>query len=472
MSGDGPLARMTGIVKRFGPVVANAGIDFAVHPGEIHALLGENGAGKTTLMNVLYGLTRPDAGEIFLHGRAVRLRSPLDAIAEGVGMVHQHFMLVPTLTVAENTMLGERGGALLRRSEVAAVRRSLGELGDRYGLDVDPDARVWQLSVGERHRVEILRALHRHARLLILDEPTASLAPTEIEHLLPRLREMAADGAAIVIITHHLDEVMAVADRITVLRRGERVATLRPEETSAAELARLMVGRDVALVNLLTGEARTSEEGSAGGQPAGLPLFEVSNLEARSDRGLPALRQVSFTVGAGEVVAVAGVDGSGQAEMEEVLFGLRRPTGGGFRLLGRDLTGLGPAELMAAGIGLIPSDRYRRGLIGQLSAAENLVFDRIDREPFGTHLSIRRRPILARARELIERFSIRVESPATPARTLSGGNSPASSAGPGSSPPTSGSCSPRNRPGGSTWGPSNSYGRSSGRSGTRGPGSC
>jgi ABC-type uncharacterized transport system ATPase subunit len=410
---------MKAVAKSFGPVRALAGVDFDLRPGEIHALLGENGAGKTTLMNTLYGMFPPDDGAIAIGGREMQFRSPQDAIAEGVGMVHQHFMLVPTLTVAENMVLGERGRPLLRRRDLAAVAERLTELAGRYGLEIDPRARVWQLSVGEQQRVEILRALYKGARILILDEPTATLTPLETERLFPKLRALAAEGASIVFITHHLEDVISWADRITVLRRGERVGTLRPSDSSAGELARMMVGRDVRLMQVVAGERSAS--GTKEATRAG-PALTVEGLHAEGDRGTPALRNVSFSVAPGEILAIAGVEGNGQPELEEVLFGLRNPRAGTVSLDGRDVTGVDPAERLGLGLGLVPSNRYRRGVIRELSVAENLVLDRIGEAPFGTELRMNRREMAKQAEELIQRFSIQVSGPHQLAGTLSGGN--------------------------------------------------
>ncbi|HSI81805.1 MAG TPA: ABC transporter ATP-binding protein [Solirubrobacterales bacterium] len=420
---------MHGVEKRFGRTVALAGVDFDLEENEIHALLGENGAGKTTLMNVLYGLIRPDAGSISIGGSPIRPRNPEDAIEAGVGMVHQHFKLVPTLTVAENMVLGERGGPMLSRRRLASISAQLSELGERYGLEVDPRARVWQLSVGEQQRVEILRALYRKAKILILDEPTATLTPIEIERMFPKLRLLADEGASIVFITHHLEEVVRWADRITVLRHGERVGTLAPRETTTPELARMMVGRDVTLMRVVAGErilADDDEGAPAAGKPAtdgGIrEVLAVDGLNARGDRGVPALRDLSFSVAAGEILAIAGVEGNGQPELEEALFGLRHAKAGTVELEGRDLTRAEPDERLRAGLALVPSDRYRRGVIRDLTVAENLVLDRIGDPPFSTRRGIDRSAVSEHARALISKYSIQVSGPEQRAGTLSGGN--------------------------------------------------
>ncbi|MGH2554279.1 MAG: ABC transporter ATP-binding protein [Actinomycetota bacterium] len=423
---DDLVVDMQGIVKRFGDVVANDDVHFELRGGEIHALLGENGAGKTTLMNILYGLIPPDEGTIHVRGHPVRIRSSQDAIALGIGMVHQHFMLVPTLTVAENMILGEKGSLSLTKADLRVVKDRVDELGGRYGLSVPAGAYVWQLSVGEQQRVEILRALYRNAQILILDEPTATLAPNEVEHVLDKLQAMARDGASIVIITHHLDEVMACADRITVLRKGRHVATVLPADTSTGDLARLMVGRDVSLARFVVeqAEGRIQLEESESTRATGgrRKLLEVQGLSAVSDRGTEAIRDVSIEVAEGEIVAIAGVEGNGQSELEEVLCGLRPPVRGTIRLQGSDVTGARPSALLRGGVGFIPSDRYRRGLIRQLSVAENLVLDRIDRRPFGSRFLLRPKAILANANRLIRDFAITVSRPSQPAGKLSGGN--------------------------------------------------
>jgi simple sugar transport system ATP-binding protein len=418
-----PVVSMQAIVKRYGGVTALDGVDFDLRAGEVHGLLGENGAGKTTLMNLLFGLVQPDGGTISLDGVPVRLQNPRDAVARGVGMVHQHFMLVPTLTVAENVLLGKRGGVALTKRDVATVAERLRAVSARYGLGVEPSSYVWQLSVGEQQRAEILRALYHDARILVLDEPTATLTPLEAEQVLPRLRAMAEEGKSVVLITHHLDEVIAHSDRITVLRGGRHIETLRPDETSTRALARLMVGRDVSAIAAVgLGMAPPAEADAAAPAPAPKPMLEVAGLEARGSMGVLALRGLDLSVARGEIVAIAGVEGNGQAELEEVLLGLRRTTAGTVLLDGRDMTSLVPADRLGEGVGFIPSDRYRRGLVRSLSVADNLVLDRIGRDPYGTWLSVSRRAIAANARRQVERFSIRVSRPEEPAGKLSGGN--------------------------------------------------
>ena len=424
-SGSDPLVEMRGITKRFGSLTAVAGADFNLRSGEIHALLGENGAGKTTLMNLLYGLEHPDAGTIHIDGNPVNFRSAHDAIEAGIGMVHQHFQLVPRLSVAENAILGASEGRRVRLPDLAEVAAALEDLGERYGLPVSATSLVGDLSVGEQQRVEILRALYRGARILILDEPTATLSPAETDHLIGQLKAMAGSGTAIVMITHHLDEVMTAADRITVLRAGANVATVPADETSPLELARLMVGREVTMLSEV-GEAE--ETGArARSESTGPAVLTLENLSSASEAGTSGEQArnfsgVSLEVRAFEIVTIAGVEGNGQAELEAVLCGLSQPAVGRIRLGQADVTDMAPRQLLDAGVGMIPSDRYRHGLIRGLSVAENLVYDRIDRAPYGRRLRIDPRAVAARGADLVARFSIAVQSPSTEASTLSGGN--------------------------------------------------
>jgi simple sugar transport system ATP-binding protein len=392
--------------------VANDGVDLEVRAGEVHALLGENGAGKSTLSNVLTGLYRPDAGSIELWGEPVELHSPRDAIEAGVGMVHQHFRLVPTFTVAENVALGERGPFRRRQAE-ERVR----ELGRRHGLPVDPTARVWQLSVGQQQRVEILKALARDARVLILDEPTAVLTPQEAEVLFGVLRGMAAEGRAIVFISHKLDEVVAVSDRVTVLRDGRSVATVDTGGTTTRELARLMVGREVVL--------RTARPERAEGTAAFADrpdALRLAGVEARDDRGDEALRAVDLTVRAGEILGVCGVAGNGQRELAEVVAGMRRVEAGTVEVAGRALPSPDPRAARRAGVAHVPQDRLRTGTAPSLAVEDNLALTAYRAAPLSSGPFVRRQRIRSRAQELMGRFDVKATGPGSPVRLLSGGN--------------------------------------------------
>jgi general nucleoside transport system ATP-binding protein len=402
-----PLVSMRGIVKEFPGIRANDRIDFELTPGEIHALLGENGAGKTTLMNVLSGLYRPDAGTVEIGGERVELRSPRDAIGRGVGMVHQHFRLVGRFTVAENVTLGwHTPRALIGRR---ALERDVARLAAVYGMQVEAGRPVWQLSVGEQQRVEILKTLYRGARVLILDEPTAVLTPQEAEALFESIRNMAAEGRGVVLITHKLAEVEAVADRVTVLRRGIRVATVPRRETTHGELARLMIGRDLA------------RAAAPAAREPGPDLLRLESLEVDDDRGLRAVRGADLVVREGEIVGLAGVAGNGQRELAEAIVGLRPVGAGRILLRGEDVSRRSIQRRIDAGIGYMPEDRLRDGVAPALSVTENLVAKSYRRPPVGRALLVDYRAAGAYAAELVERFDVR-GSLASPTATLSGGN--------------------------------------------------
>ncbi len=404
-----PAVELTGITKSFGRLVANDGVSLSVAPASIHALVGENGAGKTTLMKTLFGLYQPDAGVIRLNGEPVRFRSPADALARGLGMVHQHFMLVRPLTVAENITLAHEitNGPLLDIGRAVAKVRDLSE---RFGLRVDPAARIENLSVGEEQRVEILKALYHGARILILDEPTAVLTPQETEELFGVLRALKAQGTTVVLITHKLREVMAISDEVTVMRGGRTVGSRRTAETSIPELAELMVGRPVLL-----------EVDKEDAHP-GAPVLEIVALSAKDDRGLPAVRDLSLAVHAGEIVGVAGVEGNGQNELVEALTGLRRWAGGDVRLSGASLAGLSPRAIAHQGVSHVPADRWKRGLVLEYSLEDNLIFGRHDEPAFNQGAVLVRPAIRAFARERLAEFDVRPPAPLARARQLSGGN--------------------------------------------------
>jgi ABC-type uncharacterized transport system ATPase subunit len=410
MSGAEPIIQMRGIVKQFPGVVANEHVDLDLWPGEILALLGENGAGKTTLMNVLYGLQQPDEGEVLIDGKPVRLGSPREAIAHGIGMVHQHFMLVPTLTVEENVTLGAETTHGLGLLDLGQARRRVRELSESYRMQIYPGALVRDLPVGVQQRVEILRALYRGARILILDEPTAVLAPQETQDLFGVLRKLARDGTGIVFITHKLHEVFEVADRIVVLRQGRVVGSLLPGEASEASLAAMMVGRPVVL--------RVEKHPAT---PKNVVL-RIEDLQVHSERRLPAVDGLSLEVRAGEIVGIAGVEGNGQTELVEALTGLRPPAAGRIELAGREVTHADPADLIYAGAAHVPEDRHKNGLVLSFPIADNLVLRTYDRPPFSRGLRVLREAILGVARRLVQEFDIRTRSVTAPASTLSGGN--------------------------------------------------
>ena len=400
---------MRGITKRFPGVLANNLVDFDVLSGEVHALLGENGAGKSTLMKILYGLYQPDEGEIRLNGEVATIHSPADAIHLGIGMIHQHFMLVPTLTVTENVALGLKSSRGLR-TDLDRVKARIEELANLYGLQVDPDAYVWQLSVGQQQRVEILKALYRGAALLILDEPTAVLTPQEVDEFFVTLQQMKKDGHALIFISHKLHEVLQLCNRVTVLRDGHSIGTKPIEGSTKQQLAEMMVGRPVGMqpkkATVATGEVRLS----------------VRDVESLNDLGRPALRGVSFDVRAGEIVGLAGVSGNGQRTLAEVIAGLRPSTAGEVTLGGRNVTGQRPRQIMDLGLSYIPEERMKDGMIRDFNIAENIILREFDRPPYSRLGFLNRGTIQSNSHQLVKEYNVKTPSLETPAKNLSGGN--------------------------------------------------
>jgi ABC-type uncharacterized transport system ATPase subunit len=403
---------LRGITKRFPGVVANDDVDFDAAEGEVHALLGENGAGKSTLSNILTGLYRPDEGEILLGGQPVSFHSPRDALDAGICMVHQHFRLVPPFSVAENVILGDhRGEGKKLVVNPRRIERRVAELGERYRIAVDPRARIWQLSLGEQQRVEILKALYREARILILDEPTAVLTPQEAASLFETLRVMADEGRTIIFISHKLHEVKAVSDRVTVLRGGKNVDTVQTREATPRSLAALMVGREV---NMAERIARAGVVGD--------PVLETDDLWAAGDRGGETLRGVTLSVRAGEIVAIAGVAGNGQRELAETVTGMRPATRGTIKVDGKKLQGGDAREAIRAGVAHVPEDRLHTGVAPSLSIASNVVLKSYRGRAVVKGPLLRLRTIRDYAAELIKRYDVRGGGPELPARRLSGGN--------------------------------------------------
>ncbi|HAX68291.1 MAG TPA: ABC transporter ATP-binding protein [Anaerolineales bacterium] len=400
---------MRNITKRFPGVLASDHVNFDVKSGEVHALLGENGAGKSTLMKILYGLYHPDEGEILLDGKPVTISSPTDSINLGIGMIHQHFMLVPTLTVAENVALGlpSSRGAL---TDLDRVSKRIIELANIYGLKIDPDAYVWQLSVGQQQRVEIIKALYRGAALLILDEPTAVLTPQEVDELFVIMRQMVKDGHALIFISHKLHEVVEICHRVTVLRNGRMIGTRPTSETTKQALANWMVGREVGFApdrgTTTLGEVRLS----------------LADVKCGSDRGTPGLRGVSFDVRSGEILGIAGVSGNGQRELAESITGLRKVTSGKVYLEGQDITNLPPGEITERMLSYIPEERMRDGMIKDFSIAENMVLREHHKQPYSRYGFLNLRGIATHADELIAKFRVKTPSRETMAKNLSGGN--------------------------------------------------
>lgn len=406
---EGYAIELRGIVKRFPGVVANDGIDLKVRRGEIHCLLGENGAGKTTLMRVLYGLYRPEEGEIILNGQSVQMTSPRAALNHHIGMVHQHFRLVPTLSVEENIILGldEGTGPFMN---FCKTREKISSIAKDYGLSVDLQAKIWQLSVGQQQRVEILKALYRGVDILIMDEPTSVLTPQEVGQLFTTLRTLVDDGLTIIFITHKLDEVMQVSDRVTVLRKGKVVATVLTAETDKPTLARLMVGREV-IFRLEKSPLKRREK-----------ILEVNDLHALNDRGLPAIRGVSFELFGGEILGVAGVSGNGQHELAEVLTGLRKSTKGRVFLVKKEVTNCSAREINKLHVAHIPAERIRMGIVPSLSIRENLILKKYRRSPFSRGEFLNSKEIEENARRAISDYQIVAPSGETSVKLLSGGN--------------------------------------------------
>ncbi len=401
---------LRGITKRFPGVIANKDVDLTVNSGEVHALLGENGAGKSTLMNVLYGLYEPTEGEILVDDKPVTFKSPGDAIASAIGMVHQHFMLVPVFTVTENVMLGVEPTQNLGLLDTNKARARLVELSEKFGLNVDPDATIEDLPVGVQQRVEILKALYRRADCLILDEPTAVLTPDEIDDLIEVVETLKSTGVSIIFISHKLKEVMAIADRITVLRRGEVVGSTTPEETNEQQLAEMMVGRSVQL----TVDKELAHPGDL--------VLEVSGLEVLDDRMHRAVRSVGFEVRSGEILAIAGVQGNGQTELIEGITGMRAVEGGTVRLNGKDVTGRSPKHMFASGMAHVPEDRQEDGLVSSFPIKDNLILNTYQNSPYSKGLVMNRAAIDSSAEKLVEQYDVRTPSIEVNASALSGGN--------------------------------------------------
>ncbi len=405
-----PVLELRGITKRFPGVLANDHVDLTLEKGEIHALLGENGAGKTTLMNILYGLYQPDEGEIFVKGKKLIVHSPTDAISAGIGMVHQHFMLIPVFTVTENVMLGDEMTKAAGVLDRASAAKKVQQISEDFQLAVHPDAYISELPVGVQQRVEIIKLLYREADILILDEPTAVLTPQEADELFKIMRSLTDQGKSIIFITHKLREVLRAADRITVIRLGKVVGSTTPKKATESNLASMMVGRDV----LLRVDKKDAKPGK--------PVLEVSDLNVTDDRKHLTVEEVSFDVHAGEIVGVAGVQGNGQTELVEALTGLRQPLSGKIKLLDSDITNATPREITELGVAHIPEDRQRDGLVLSFPVSDNLVLNTYYRAPFSKGVIMQEKKIASSAREVIQDFDVRTPSPHTLVGSLSGGN--------------------------------------------------
>jgi simple sugar transport system ATP-binding protein len=400
---------MVNITKRFPGVIANSKVHFDVRAGEVHALLGENGAGKSTLMKILYGLYQPEEGHVKLDGKQVSIHSPVDSIDLGIGMIHQHFMLVESLTVAENVALGLPSSRGLL-TDLDKVSERILELAEIYGLGVDPDAYIWQLAVGQQQRVEIIKALYRGAALLILDEPTAVLTPQEVDEFFVTMRQMISDGHALIFISHKLHEVIDISHRVSVLRDGHMIGTIPTEGATKSKLAEMMVGREVGIKKDRI-ETDTTEK-----------RLVLDNVSAQSNRGTPALTNVSLDVRSGEILGIAGVSGNGQRELAEVITGLRLVTGGKIILEGEDVTGYSPKQLMNLSLSYIPEERMRDGMIKEFTVSENLILREHDQMPFSKNGFLNLKTISEHSDEMIVSFNVKTPSQETMAKNLSGGN--------------------------------------------------
>lgn len=400
---------MLNIRKEFPGIVANDQVTLQVKKGEIHALLGENGAGKSTLMNVLFGLYQPEEGEIKVKGKTVKITNPNVANDLGIGMVHQHFMLVDTFTVTENIILGKepsKAGKINLKEASKEVRK----LSEQYGLSVDPEAKISDISVGMQQRVEILKTLYRGAEILIFDEPTAVLTPQEIKELIGIMKKLIQEGKSIILITHKLKEIMEVCDRVTVIRKGKGIGTLNVKDTNPTELASLMVGRDVVF--------KTEKKDAAPKHP----VLEITGLTVKDNRGVEAVRNLHLTVKAGEIVGIAGVDGNGQSELIEAITGLRKSESGKILLNAKEIQNLPPRKITEAGVGHIPQDRHKHGLVLDFPIGENMVLQTYYKKPYSNRGVINFTKVYEKAKSLIEEFDVRTPSVYTPARALSGGN--------------------------------------------------
>jgi simple sugar transport system ATP-binding protein len=409
MTENNTAVSMKNITKRFPGIIASNKVNFDVKIGEIHALLGENGAGKSTLMSILAGLYQPDEGEIFIRGKKVRIRSPKEAIELGIGMVHQHFMLVETNNVTENIVLGHKNLGFF--PDMKKLNSEINALSEKYGLPVDPQAKIWQLSVGEQQRVEILKVLYRGANILIMDEPTAVLTPQESAELFKTMKKMTEEGHSIIFISHKLDEVMAISDRITILRGGTFVNTVPTCSIDKKELAKMMVGRDVMSVTERAEGIKERQE-----------ILKANSLCAMNDKGMEALKDITFSIYSGEILGIAGVAGNGQGELSEVLSGLRKITSGNIQLSGEDITKSSARDLIDRGVSYVPADRLGVGLVPNLDACDNIILKNYRKPPVGEGIFLSRPAIEHLLEKMISDYEIKIPDRNAPVRLLSGGN--------------------------------------------------